>query len=359
MATLTKTAYYTRRAINIFAVGVVGFFVIRASLKTAHSIYRHFIPPPPPPPNTAFGKIPAVNFPENQDLPDLSFKLETIEGRLPLQWTVGRVYFMPQKKPGLLDLERASAKAKLLGFEGEGREIDDLTYRWQKGTDPITYLEMNVSNGNFHLRHLYEENPGLVDKNILPTNEQAAAEAKNFLKGKKYLHSDLENGSVEFVYYRFIPPNLVPAISLSEADFLQVNLFRQDLDEIKILSSDPLSSPVSFLFTGSREANERIAEINYRYFPIDRESFATYPLKGVDLAWQELQRGQGFIARLGDNDEGTITIRNVRLAYYEADESQFFLQPIFVFEGDRNFYAYVSAIDSKWIEVLPNQASGN
>lgn len=359
MTSLTQTAFYTRRVVNIFAICVVGFFIFRAAFKTANQIYRHFVPPPPPPPTTAFGKIPALNFPENKDLPELSFKLETIEGRLPEQPQVGKVYFMPQKLPGLLDLERAIEKVGLFGFKGEGQMIDEATYRWQNETEPITFLEMNIVNGNFHLKHLYEENKGLVDKKVLPTNEQAVAEAKSYLKSKEYLPDDLENGSAEFSYYRFVPPRLEPAISLSEADFLRVNLFRENLDDLKILSLNPLASPVSFLFSGSREINKRIVEVNYRYFPIDRESFATYPLKAIDLAWQELQRGQGLVANLGDNEEGKITIRRVSLAYFEADESQLFLQPIFVFEGDRQFFGYVPAIDSKWLETAPDLASGN
>lgn len=351
MTNLTQTAYYTRRAVNIFAISVVGFFVLRASVKTAIDIYRHFVPQPPPPPNTAFGKIPALIFPANENLPEMTYKLETIQGNLPAQPTVGKVYFMPQKKPGLLDMERAVERVKLFGFEGEGQPVNDVVFRWQKQTEPITYLEMNISNGNFYYRNLYEENPGLVDKNILPTNEQAASEARSFLTSKDYLPPDLEDGSAEFDYYRFTPPTLTPAVSLSEADFVRVNLFRQKLDEMEIMPSDPLSSPVSFLFSGSRATTERIVEIKYRYFPVDREKFASYPLKTVDLAWQELQRGQGFIANLGENPDGKITIRNVRLAYYEADESRLFLQPIFVFEGDRNFFGYVTAIDTKWVEA--------
>jgi hypothetical protein len=53
---------------------------------------------------------------------------------------------------------------------------------------------------------------------------------------------------------------------------------------------------------------------------------------------------------LGDNQEGQITIRNIFLAYFESEEPQNYLQPIFVFEGDKNFTAYVSAVDPEWID---------
>jgi len=94
----------------------------------------------------------------------------------------------------------------------------------------------------------------------------------------------------------------------------------------------------------------RIIEVNYNYYPIDRETFSTYPLKSVQTAWEEFQKNQGFIANLGENDKNEIIIRKVSLTYYDADKPQHFLQPIYVFEGDRNFIGFLPAIDSKWTE---------
>ena len=164
------------------------------------------------------------------------------------------------------------------------------------------------------------------------------------------LTDDLATGSAEIVYLKFTPPNLTPAVSLSEADFVRINLFRSDLDGLKVLPPNPKNSMISFLFSGLRTLGKRIIEINYTYYPIETETFATYPLKITQTAWQELQGGSGYIANLGENQDGQITVRNVYLAYFDSDQPQNFLQPIFVFEGDRNFVGYVSAIDSKWTD---------
>jgi len=44
---------------------------------------------------------------------------------------------------------------------------------------------------------------------------------------------------------------------------------------------------------------------------------------------------------------GQVTIRNIYLAYFEPVTLTNYLQPIFVFEGDNNFVAYVPAISTK------------
>lgn len=350
MATLTQTAYYTRKAINFGIIALIGFIVLKTALTTAGNIWRKFRPPPPPPPTVDFGKLPKIKFPEQGDLPELSFQLETIEGALPSFSTIGKVYFMPRRGPGLLALDRAKERARSMGFTSQPEAVSDIFYRWRTGTEPATILEININTLNFHLRYAYEEDPTLLtDKNI-PTNERAAAEAKSFLQHNNYLSDDLAEGSAEFAYFRFLTPNLVSAISLSEADFVRANLFRADLDDLKILPPNPVDSLVSFLFSGSRERWKRIVEVKYTYAPIDRETFATYPLKPVNTAWQEIQGREGFIANLGQNEGGRITIRAVYLAFYDSSEEQNFLQPVYVFEGDRNFFGYVPAIDPQWQE---------
>jgi len=63
-----------------------------------------------------------------------------------------------------------------------------------------------------------------------------------------------------------------------------------------------------------------------------------------------MQGGKGYIANLGESQSGNIVIRNVSLAYYDADQPQNFLQPIYVFEGDNNFIGFVPAVSSQWME---------
>jgi hypothetical protein len=67
----------------------------------------------------------------------------------------------------------------------------------------------------------------------------------------------------------------------------------------------------------------------------------------VDQAWKELVSGGGFIAKR--TTENQVVVRKVSLAYFEANEQQAFLQPVYVFEGDGGFTAYVQAVDHSYI----------
>jgi len=151
-------------------------------------------------------------------------------------------------------------------------------------------------------------------------------------------------------FFKFQQGNLVPVIALSETQVARVNFFRKSLDELPILPPNPKKSLITFLITNSTDPNKKMVEANYTYNQIERETFSTYPLKSSAQAWQELQAGQGYIANLGNNQEGEITIRRIYLAYFESEQPQKFLQPIFVFEGDNSFYAYVSAVEPTMTE---------
>lgn len=353
MATLTQTAYYTRKTFKLGIILLVSFFVLKTSLKTGIKIWRKFNPPPPPAPTVDFGKLPKIDFPEQklpENLSKLNFRLETISGSLPTFSQRVNVYFMPKRGSNYMNLERATLKAKSMGFLDQPKEIGPTTYQWVTQTTPETTLEMDINTGSFHLRYQYENDQELLTSKHLPSNQEAAQEAKNFLVTNGFLADDLTEGSAEFDYLRFVYPNLVPTASLSDADFVRTNLFRTNLGDFKIFPPNPKKSLISFLFSGSRTANKRIVEIDYTHFPIEKQSFGTYPLKPINQAWSELQTGKGHIANLGQNENGNVVIREVYLAYYDSQKPQTYLQPIYVFGGDKNFFGYVSAIDPKWME---------
>lgn len=350
MATLTETAHYARRGLAFGTIALVGFIVLKIALNTATSVWRKLHPPPPPPPTVAFGKLPPLKFPEEKSFSELTFKLETIEGGLPKLATVAKVYFMPITKPSLLALDRAKQKAQKMGFVTRPQAVTETLYRWTTLTTPPTILDMNINHGSFHFYYPFETDQSLLSTKNLPTNQQAAQEVKNFLRNNELLVDDLTEGRVEFDYLRLTPSGLISAISLSEADFVRANLFRTELDSLKILPPNPKRSLVSFLFSGAREQGKRIIEIYYSYFPIERETSATYPLRPVNSAWQQIQSGEGYLANLGQNEKSSITIRRIYLAYYDSPEPQNYLQPIYVFEGDKNFFAYTPAVDPKWTE---------
>ena len=348
MATLTETAYLTRKTIKYGTIALIGLFLLKSALSTAITYWRKIHPPPPPPPTVAFGKLPKIQFPESRFKQEgLVYRLETITGGTPNLGDKTNVYFMPTKKPGLLALDRAEKQAIKLGFSGPGKKISETIYRWQKNDPLLTTLEMNIINHNLTIKKEWQEDQSLLGVKRLPVEEQAIIEAKNFLNTSGLLTVDLGTGKTKAFLLRFVPPNLVPAISLSEADFVRVNLFREDLNNLPLLPPDQKETLVSLLFSGSRNQEKRIVEVNYIHFPIAKETFATYPLKTSAQAWEELKAGRGFITNL-ETGEKQIVVRKIYLAYFENNLPQDFLQPIFVFEGNNDFTAYVPAISPEW-----------
>lgn len=351
MANLTTTAFYTRKGVKYGSIGIVVFLILRFAFHTAVDYWRERNPPPPPPPTVAFGNLPEIEFPDQESLPEeIIYKLETAEGIIPQAEDIGKVYTITKTNPSLLGLDRAKTLAGKIGFASEPTQITPRLYRFTSQTTPVTTLEMDTVTGYFTLKYDYRNDQSILAEKKLPSDEQAVTEAERFLTTLTILEEDIKDGEGKVSYYRFSPDKLLPAISLSEADFVRVDLFRQLLDEKQIISEEPGNSLIHFILSGSRERLRRIIEVKYVYSPLERENFATYPLKSASVAWTELNSGQAHIAELGDNQNGQVTIRRIYLAYYESEEPQNFLQPIFVFEGDKNFSAYVPAVDPEWVD---------
>ena len=113
MASLTETAYYTRRAVNWGILAVIAYIILRALWSITSTIWLAAFPPKAPPPTHAFGRLPALNFPQ-QASPSaaLEFRLETIEGTVPKASESARVYFMPKSAANLLAIPSKTQTAK-------------------------------------------------------------------------------------------------------------------------------------------------------------------------------------------------------------------------------------------------------
>lgn len=81
MASLTETAYYTRRTVNWTILVIIGYVVLRFAWGIFSTAYLAVFPPKPQAANHAFGKLPAVHFPAPMASPSgqLIYQLETIE----------------------------------------------------------------------------------------------------------------------------------------------------------------------------------------------------------------------------------------------------------------------------------------
>ena len=350
MATLTQTAYYARKIIKFGSIGIVALLILRIGYVTFKKNWQVSHPTPPPAPTVAFGKLPKLDFPPRENLPPITLKLETISGSLPTLSEQAKVFFVPQPSKSLLVWDNTKAWAQRLGFSQSPQETGTYDYRFVADTLPKVTLDVNVITRNFILAYDWRGDLSVVSQNTSVSESQATAILKSFLQGAQALADDLANGSASVFYLKYADGNMTKALFSSEANFVKVNLFRQDVEGIKIYPPNPLEGNVSALISTAYPQFGGIINLKFIHPTISYENSATYPLKSANEAWSQLAAGKGFVANLGNNPSGKVTIRKAYLAYYDSESIQNFLQPIIVFEGDNDFFAYVPAITDIWVE---------
>lgn len=351
MASLTETAYYTRRAINWIAIGVVAYIVLRIVWSIIITLYIALFPPKPPPPTNAFGKLPILKFasPSSSPSGQLIFQLQTISGTVPEASATATVFFMPKPPANLLALNKAQDFAQRLDMDYNNpiQESKNI-YRFNDPQFPARRLRYDIVSNNFILRYSFEADPGVFSQKDLPTASEAIAESRSLLQTYALYKDDFAEGNTIVSYLKLSGVNLIKTSSLSQSDAVRVDFFRKSIDGMPLLTPNADEAPVSIIFSGSRDAGKRLIQFAYNYWPIDYTASATYALKTSQAAWSELQGGGGAVVRYPQKG-GKPVVRNIYLAYYDSFEPQTYLQPIFVFEGDDGFLAYVQAVDLQWI----------
>lgn len=343
--TLTETAYYTRKTIKYSIFFIIFLIVARISWGVGTSVYRKFFPPPPPPPTVKFGKLTKLPFTDKKDSSGFTYTLQTPTGEFPAFQPILDVYFMPQRSASFLDLDEATKIAQSLGFTANIANLSETVYRFESRDKPAS-IDMNIVNKTFSLNYNLTKNPELLNYRPRQT-EDAARAVTSFLSQGNLLTDDLSSGERKFDFLKVVEGQLVPATSLSEANFVRVNLFRAKYNDLPVLTPNRKISSVWFLVGADRFSSAAIIAGEYHFFSVDQNQSSTYPVKTGQEAWEELKNGRGFIISA---PEGTadITIRKIYLAYYDSGEPQGFLQPIVVFEGDRDFVAYLPAVTDEY-----------
>ncbi len=350
--TFSHTALYARRFIKYGAIMLMVFMVGRVLLNSAVSLYKALNPPPPAPPTLGFGAIPAPLFPTQfpEDRP-ATYKLETVGNRFPNFGPTTAVYFMPIAQPGLLALDKAKETASALGFVFQPERMETELYRWRR-TDPIpATFEMDIVHRTSILKVDWSTAIGLLEKKMIPTPSQLTSEIRTLLRGADMLADDVATSTPQLTYVKALGGETRVANSISDADFVQADLFRTTPDGRRGVTAFPNKGVIQILFSGSREQGERILHLESNYYPVIWTQAETYPLRPAQEAWQALQAGEGFVISKGAVDAAVV--RTVELAYYEPATPQNFYQPVYLFTGDNGFQAMVPALAAISYQAVP------
>jgi hypothetical protein len=346
MSSLTQTAIVTRKIIRYGIFFILFLIIGRILLTGAISLYKKMFPAPPPAPTVTYGKLPKLAMPGITLPNNVSFTLETADGTLPKMPTQAKVFFMPKPASNLLSLSSAQNKAENLGFNPNGQGISSTTYRFPHKENPST-LEMNIVSGVFSISYDLSVDSEPISVRP-PVSEIAASQVRSYLSSADLLPSDL-TGTTRTEYLKLASGKFVSAISLSEANLVKVNLFRKNYDSLPAVTPDPNNANVWFIVSGTTDRGKQIVAAEFHYFTVDESQFSTYPIKTSDAAWKEFADGKASTASVGGGKEGdNIKIRKVYLAYFDAGTQTDFFQPIYVFEGDNGYVAYLPAVTSDY-----------
>lgn len=345
MATLTEASIGSRKGVRYTIYAIISFIIVRGIFLAGIAAYKKAFPPPPTPPTVAFGKLSKISFP-NTDKKQVNFALETANGGIPEFPLLEKVFFMPKVSSNLLSLDYAKENAKRLGFNEESQQSTESVYKFTHRSAP-SIMETNIISGSFSISYDLSVDPEPL--NYHPTQpEVAAASVKSFLSGASLFPADL-TGPIKHEFLKTQGGAFVPAVSQSDASLVRIDLFRKSINELPAVTKKPSEANVWFMVSGIRDRGRDILAGEYHYFPVDESQVATYPLKSGDAVWQEFISGNYYPASYGTVLEGdSIKIRKIYLAYYDSGVYTEFYQPVYVFEGDKDFVGYVPAVTSDY-----------
>ncbi len=348
MSQLGEVSAIARKTIKYGSIALIAMMIGRSMMGMAYHWWKLRHPDPPPPPDVKFGKLPQLKFPK-QNPEKFTYSLETPTGGLPTKLPKQEVvYFMPIRKPSLMAYDEAENIARELDFIEKPFKISESKYRWSgKIADLPSVLTMDIITGEFRWEKKWRVDDSFLIPTMLISKDKAVQIVKKQLSKLDLLADDLDSGIDKVSFWKVQGNQLVPAISLSKAQFVKVNLFRAPIKDMPVLTINPETGLVNALIGLQKEEKRQILTLEFKYFPVARSQKATYPLIGIQQAWQRLQAGQAFIAQKPQTNKA-VAIAEIYLAYYDANEPQEFLQPIYVFEG-KNFRAYVPAVADEWV----------
>lgn len=359
MATLTETSAVSRKAIKY---GSVGFLAITVLWYLGVALVNYYIslhPPAQAAPTVDFGLLQAVNFPKNTTRPEMTLELPT--GDIPLFPDRMRVYYAPTRRSGFADPDKAIEVATALGFLFKPDQPTESRYIWTNQDQLSSKLDMNIISGHFSLVKTWQNNPTIATLANFTSDKQVILDTSNYLR-KIGLQEEDVIGFEKLTYLKNDAGKLVTALSLSDADFVQIDFFRKNIDEIDPTSktkeikasypfyrTDPSQGLIRVILSGSKALNEKVIDMDYRYTNINYTKSGTYPIKTGSEAWEELSSGGGFVTPTGPQT-GEVKIRKIFLGYYDSNVNQKYAMPIYIFLGDKGFAAYVSAVKDEWLE---------
>ena len=343
MASLTEVAVTTKKLSKISVLLIVSFFVLKIGSKMFITYWKAKNPPQPPAPAMRFGKIPKLQLSNIVSTADITYKLETPTNTLPTLSDRANVYYSPYSKPNLLALEKAKKQALLLGFSLTEKKLSEKEYQWQN-QEGNTTLTMNIFDGSFTIKYAWEQDQALLVNRPNLNESSAKTTVQRVLSQAVLSPEDIDSQKAIVTFLKISGQKLIPAVSQSEANLVQVNIYRQDINKLPVNTTQNNQGVIQIILSGSSRPVNGLVYFSYAYFPIDYGTPSDYPLKNAAALWNQFSAGGGYIISPVDTKPKEVVIRRVYLGYLDTLQPQKFIQPVLFLEGDNGFIGFTPAL---------------
>lgn len=341
LVTVTKDSRIFLKFSAIF-LGVA--FIIYMFVQGGILVQNIFFPKPAPPPVQAFGRLPHISFP-SAGTPGIEFRINTIDGNLPVLPDRLNVYKLRLPEPNLLALQAAKRALSGVGFSDNQTKLSDTLYQWSQ-TKTGAIMQYDIVTQNFTITSNYLTNPLLSTTRSMPPIDSIQANTYNFVQSINSKTTDINKDKTKVELLEMQNGSLVPSENATRAKYARIILKQNDIDSIPVIYDTPNDSILSFV-VAFPDSDFQILEGQFFYHQPDLENKSDYPIKTAETAFNDLTKGNAYM--INPQNLTSVDITNVELRYYLTKNSSEYVLPVFVFTGI-NFAAYVEAIPSTSLE---------
>ena len=344
--TLTQTALLTKQVIAVTLVtSILGIFSF-IGYKMWYAYYLSTLPPVEEKPDIKFGILPTPNFPSSSvSSSNYSYSLDTTTGSLPTLGDNGfekiiKVYFIIKPFATFLSPDRSQALAARFNIKTQPEILTETRYLFEENKKKLT---VDLDNGNF--TYIREATPSGDEK--LEDDKTLTSGFENILGNLGVLKPQLTEGRFKIIPLKVAGNQFIFSEVRTEASLAQISLWPKAINDKSIFTSDFEKSQINATIIGSSSDLDNYMQLNFTFWQIDENTFATYPTKSPSDALVDLQSGKGVV--ILEPDKPQVSITSVYLGYFLSDNYNQYLHPIYVFEGPK-FAGYVSALTPQFIE---------
>lgn len=334
--TLTQTAIVTKQVITVAIIAIILGLVSFIGYKIWYAHYLASLPPVEEKPDNKFGILPPINFPPSSvSSSNFSYSLDTTTGGLPkIGVDTGfekliKVYFVIKPYATFLSSDKVQALADRFDIKNSPQILNETTYTFKQDAKNLT---VDLDSGNFK----YTNEATISASETLDDDTKLTSDFKNILAQLGGLKEELQNGRSKIL-----------KSDGNEANKATISIWPQALDKKQIFTADFNKALVNATVASSASSLDKYLSLNFAFFQVDLNTFATYPTKTSDDAFADLKAGKGTVVVEPNNPQVSIT--SVYLGYFLEENYSPYIQPIYIFEGP-SFVAFVPAVSSQFIK---------